>query len=256
MSAVLTGPLERGGASNRALNYAVAASLLFHTALLAVFSMERQAKKQDAAPGPIVARLVAPPAAVQPVPVPPQPEPPKPRAEEPRPIAPPVKPAPVQKAAPTPAPAKSESTTPAVGAASPPAPPASPPSTAPAPTAPSVARADPQPDSSASADDPDRKMLIASYGIQLKSQMRKYNRYPRIALDNNWEGKGELLLLVGANGMISEIRVIRSTGHEILDKTMAETVRKAKPLVPIPPSLRGREFSIEIPYEWVLKDAR
>jgi hypothetical protein len=105
MSAVMNGPLQRGGAGNRALNLAIIASVAFHGALLFLLSLERQAKREAAAPGPIVARLVSPaPSVVQPpASAPAQPEPPKPRAEPPpKPVPPVVKPVPLPKQAPLP----------------------------------------------------------------------------------------------------------------------------------------------------------
>lgn len=254
----MNGPLQRGGAGNRPLTYAIAASLVLHAVLLFLVSLERQGPRDSVAPGPIVARLVAP--AVAPAPIAPQPEPPKPRAEEPRPPPKQVaQPAPVRKPSPIPVPAQRKTQPPEVP---PPAQPAAPAAAQPSPSTPAAGvpatRADPQPSTpvAPSSDAPDIKTLIGGYGIQLRSQMRRYTFYPRVARDNHWEGKGELLVVIGANGMISEIRVVHSTGHEILDKSIVETVRKAKPLVPIPPALRGRQFSIEIPYEWRLTDAQ
>lgn len=260
----MNGPLERGRASPRALNYGIAASLVIHAVLLFLVSLDRESARAPASPGPIVARLVAPP---QPAPAP-QPEPPKPRAPEPpAPVvkpAPIVKPAPVVKPAPEvkpspiplPAPQPPQKATPESSPRPVPQPPI--PQQVPGPTAPVApsASADASAPAPQAADVADRKALINRYGIQLKLQMRKYNQYPRVALDNNWEGKGELVLVIGPNGMIAEVRIVHSTGYEILDKAMAENVRKAKPLVPIPEGLRGREFSIEIPYEWRLVDAR
>ena len=45
-----------------------------------------------------------------------------------------------------------------------------------------------------------------------------------------------------------------SSGHEILDQAALDTIRKAKPLVPIPAALRGREFSLDINFIFNLKD--
>ena len=83
---------------------------------------------------------------------------------------------------------------------------------------------------------------------------RRYKRYPRVALDNNWEGRVVVHMVVGANGMIASLRVTTSSGHDVLDRQALDMIRKAKPLVPIPPAMRGREFSVEIPVIYNLKD--
>ena len=58
---------------------------------------------------------------------------------------------------------------------------------------------------------------------------------------------------IGANGLIASIAIQKSAGHEILDKNSVETLRKAKPLVQIPTALRGKEFSIDVPFIYQLK---
>ncbi len=249
----MIGPHQRGGASNRALNYAIAGSLVFHAALLFLVSLDRQSRRESAAPGPIVARLVAPAAAPAPVPQPP--EPPKPRAEEapkppPKPV---VKPAPVQKPSPIPVPVPRETRVPE--APSPPpqpaAAPAAPAPSAPAPSAP-VARVDPQP-SAPAAPSADAGSL-EKYRAELLLMARNYKRYPRVAIDNNWEGTATVRMVIGANGMISSITVRTSAGHEVLDKQALDMITKAKPRVQIPAALRGREFTIEVPVIYSLKD--
>lgn len=252
----MTGPLQRGGASQRAFHYAVLASLAVHGSLLFLFSLDKQAKRESPAPGPIVARLVAPAAAPPPAPTPPQPEPPKPRADPPPkpPVQPAVKPAPAPKPSPVPSPVRRETSTPAVPSAPPqPASPAAEPAPA-APAAPSapVARTDPQ--AAAPAAPSADAGTLETYRMDLMRMARNYKRYPRVALDNNWEGRVVVRMAIGANGMIASISVLTSAGHEVLDKQALDMIQKAKPRVQIPAALRGREFVIEIPVIYNLKD--
>ena len=272
--ATTMGPVIAGGwidyrPDNRGFATAVVVSVVFHSVLLAGWQMTQQApvQKPSIAPGPIVARLAAPArqaAAAEPAAQ--TPEPPKPRAEEPppppAPAPPPVaakapptpvaKPAPVAKAAPSPAPAPSAA--PAKPSADPaPAAPAAPS----APAAP-VAKGDPAPAASPSAApapsvDADPGTL-KQYQLAIITTARKYKRYPRAAMDNNWEGKVEVRMVIGANGMIASISIKTSTGHELLDKTALDMITKAKPLTPIPPALRGKEFTVDVPVVFSLKE--
>ena len=66
-------------------------------------------------------------------------------------------------------------------------------------------------------------------------------------MDKGWQGRVEIRLVVGANGMIQSSLVKASSGYEILDNQALDMVMKAKPLTPIPAALRGREFSVDIP---------
>jgi protein TonB len=73
-------------------------------------------------------------------------------------------------------------------------------------------------------------------------------------MDNNWEGRADVRVSFGADGRRSSIGVVRSSGHEVLDRQAIDTVTKA--FVPVPPALRGKEFAFEIPVIFNLKDAR
>ena len=104
-----------------------------------------------------------------------------------------------------------------------------------------MARIDPQPGPPAQSA-PDTGALDI-YRLELMQMARKYKRYPRAAMDNNWEGRVVVRMVVGANGMISSISVATSTGHELLDKQALDMIQKAKGGVLIPSALRGREFT-------------
>jgi protein TonB len=95
---------------------------------------------------------------------------------------------------------------------------------------------------------------LDDYRLELMQVARKYKRYPRAAMDNNWEGRVVVRMVVGANGMIASIGIANSTGHEVLDKQALDMIQKAKGGVLIPPALRGKEFTLEIPVIYNLKD--
>jgi protein TonB len=242
------------------LNYAIAGSLVLHAGLLFLVSLEKQGRRESSAPGPIVARLVAP-AAAPAAPTPAQPEPPKPRVEEaPKPPPPVVKPAPVQKPSPIPVPVQRETkAAPPPTPSAPPQPAAPAPQAAPAPaTTPApapggpVARVDPKPAPPAA---PSADLgALEDYRVDILRMAKNYKRYPRVAMDNNWEGRAVVRMTIGANGMISSLTVLTSAGHEVLDKQALDMIQKAKPRVQIPAALRGREFTIEIPVIYSLKD--
>lgn len=260
------GPVIAGGwivqrADNRGFARAVIASIVVHGVLLATWqSMHQPVLKPSIAPGPIVARLAAPPQqAAVPAPTPVKEEAPKPRVEEPTPPTPvakpqptPVaKPAPVAKPSPKPAPATSKA---APSAESPkssvdpvPAAPAAP--SAPGP----VAKVEPKPagvptPSPAPASEEDAGS-IEKYRLSLIGTAKKYWKQPPRPVDATTdEVRVVVRLVLGANGMISALEVKGSSGFPALDKAAVETIRKAKPLIPIPPTMRGREVVVEVPF--------
>lgn len=221
----------RGYRESRAFNYAVALSLLLHTLLLLGLPGFRDSKRPSIAPGLITARLVQ----KQAVPAAPALAPPDEERRVAKPILTP-KPAPAAAVAPT---------TPASPAAS-----AESTSAAPAP----IAKAEPQPGPTAPSAEQADAGSVDQYRLQLISAAKRYKRYPRVAMDNNWEGDVVVRMVIGASGMIASASVKTGSGHEVLDSQALEMFKRAKPLVPIPSALRGKEFSIELRAIYNLRD--
>jgi len=213
---------------NRVFHYAVLVSIALH-GLLFTFPTKDASRRSAAAPAPIVARLVEPAPAPA---VPPKPE--AARVEEPQ--------RPVVKRVPSPkAPAPKALPEPAPEAAPAEPAPAAPAETGTAP----AASAAPPPADAIDADD------LARFRMQVIEAAMKFKRYPRAAQENNWVGRVDVRVTFAADGRAS-IVVVRSSGHEILDKQALDTITRA--LVPVPPALRGRAFALEIPVIYNLND--
>lgn len=223
---------------NRVLHYAVLFSIIVHgLALLSAPRLNFVSKRVETWPAPIAARLVAPPPA--PEPAPPTREP----ASEP--VVRPLPPKPVAK--PQPAPAKATPQPPAPAPASAPAPEPSP---APAPQAaeaPRPAAPAPRPGIEIDAD------TVARFRLQVIQEAARHKRYPRMAQDNNWQGRTGVRVSFGADGRRSAVAVVRSSGYEVLDRQALDTVTRAD--VPVPAGLRGKAFAIEFDVVYDLKDS-
>jgi protein TonB len=233
------------------LGLAVLFSIVFHAALLLAFPGILERKKPVITPLPITARLVAPPPAVAPS-APPAAEAPTPPVEATKPpqaakAAPDIakKLAPQMKPAPTPPSPAAEPAQPAAA----PAPAA--PATALAPAPAVTARAEPQLVAPA-APSADEAGMIARFRLDIISQAKRFKRYPRMAMDNNWEGRTDVRIVFGADGKRISTTIVRSSGHETLDRQALDTLSKA--FVPVPAALRGKEFAVEIPVIYSLKD--
>ena len=66
-------------------------------------------------------------------------------------------------------------------------------------------------------------------------------------MEKGWQGRVEVRMVIGANGMVARASIKSGSGHEILDSQALDMLRKGKTTVPIPVGLRGREFSIDVP---------
>lgn len=242
---------------DRRLAFAWAASLVLHVAILGVpqfhaHAPARPAEKMTArlAPRPVPPPVEAPAVRPEPPPVPPKraEAPRAPQASAPAPVqpAPEVPPAPPSAAAPSPAP------TPSSAPAAPVRAPAEPERLAApaAPASPSVAASVPAPPSTATSE----ASTIAQYRLQVIEVAGRYKRYPRIAQDNNWTGTAEVRLSVAADGGVASLVVRRPSPHGVLDQEALSMIRTAHGRVPLPPALKGRTFSIDVPVVFSLKD--
>ncbi len=68
----------------------------------------------------------------------------------------------------------------------------------------------------------------------IKDIINKKLTYPKTARQMGWEGKVKVSFAILSNGDAGDIRVIQSSGREILDKNAVETVKNASPF-PRPP---------------------
>jgi len=88
---------------------------------------------------------------------------------------------------------------------------------------------------------------LEQYRLALIVATKRYKRYPAIAMEKGWQGRVEVQMVIGANGMIASAMIKTGSGHEILDNQALDMLKKGKTTVPIPAGLRGREFSIVVP---------
>ena len=219
----------------RLLVVAVLVSIVLHAVLIFALPVLSEARKTLVTPPPLNARLAKPPVPAAP-----------PRSEEPLPAATPrSRRAPVTGAAPVPS-----LPVPGIEPVKPAAEPAPAPQSAPAAPA-TLAKVEPQPAAPAPST-PDAGSL-AEYRLEIMALAGRYKKYPRLAIDNGWEGRVEVRLVIGANGAVALLGVKTSAGYAPLDQEALAMIRKATSAAIVPPALRGREFSLEVPVIFSLK---
>lgn len=74
--------------------------------------------------------------------------------------------------------------------------------------------------------------------------------YPVEASSRNLFGTLELAVVIRADGSLQEIRMLRSSGHSILDDAARKIVETAAPFAPFPPTLAAEHRSLEIVRRW------
>ena len=75
--------------------------------------------------------------------------------------------------------------------------------------------------------------------------------YPLIARKKGWQGKLLLNVLVGKNGEVIDINIVKTSGFEILDKTSIETVKDWK-FIPARIGKKRIEDNLNIPVSFKL----
>jgi protein TonB len=220
----------------RPLALALLASLVLHVLVLYALPMLEESIQAPA--WPLAARLAKP-----------APEPARVEPPQQRPLQPPPRPAPLAKTAPRPAslpggagPEPERATGRRAGARA---------------QAP-VARADVAPGAAsalaaASAPDPGS---VARFRLELMEIARRYKRYPRVAQDNNWEGRVELRIAFAENGSIAALTVKKGAGRTVLDDAAQAMIRSAQAQAAIPPALRGKAFTLDIAVDYFLREEK
>lgn len=216
--------------ASRLLGYAVLASLLLHALVFYILPAAREfAALVPPEAEPLIARVEQ----LEPPPAPaPEPEPEVRKSAPPAPMHV-VKPMPARAAEPVPEPA-------------PPQPDPVLPAPAPAPAVapqPLPAQPVPAPAPSTPAIDPH---LRSDYAQRINAAAERYKVYPRVAIDNNWQGEVELVMAIGSDGRIASLRVTKSSGQRVLDDQALEMFARAKPRVRMPAALRGHAFELEL----------
>lgn len=107
---------------------------------------------------------------------------------------------------------------------------------------------------------PRRKFVSANtrehlYAAYMRSWVAKVERvgnmnYPEQARRQNMEGSLVLSVDVLADGSIENIRVLRSSGYELLDEAAVRIVRLAAPYAELPPEIRREADVLTITRTW------
>ncbi|HZX33666.1 MAG TPA: energy transducer TonB [Rhodocyclaceae bacterium] len=95
---------------------------------------------------------------------------------------------------------------------------------------------------------------LRQYHMALGRMAARFKRYPATAREAGWEGRVPLRLTISEVGTPAGLTVIGSSGFPILDQAALEMMRLAASHTPVPESLRGRTFSIDLAVDYSLKD--
>jgi protein TonB len=90
-----------------------------------------------------------------------------------------------------------------------------------------------------------------AYFSHIKRHIEMAWNYPLEAQKNQWEGRLSLTFVVESDGTVSDIILVHSSGHEILDEAAIKAIKFASPFNPIPESIGVKRLRINASFEYI-----
>lgn len=91
------------------------------------------------------------------------------------------------------------------------------------------------------------------YQQLIKQKIEENKRYPLLARNKGIEGKVWIKFEILKNGNVKDIKIVKSSHHQILDKAAIESIKKANPFPPFPEGLKESSLIINICLRFQLK---
>ncbi|MGE5220110.1 MAG: energy transducer TonB [Chloroflexota bacterium] len=95
-----------------------------------------------------------------------------------------------------------------------------------------------------------RDPIYVTYFTKLKQLIESQWEYPELALRYGLQGKLSLEFTIGANGQLEGLRLVRSSGSQLLDDEALRAIKAASPFPPIPPWVKPQPLSISASMEY------
>ena len=92
--------------------------------------------------------------------------------------------------------------------------------------------------------------IYVNYFTKIKQSIEVQWEYPEMALRYGLQGRLALEFAIGADGRLEHLRVVRSSGSELLDQEAVRAIRAAAPFPPIPTWIKPVPLSISAAMEY------
>ncbi|MDP2824839.1 MAG: TonB family protein [Sulfuritalea sp.] len=95
---------------------------------------------------------------------------------------------------------------------------------------------------------------LRGYRLALATQARRFKRYPAQAMESGWAGSADIRVEVAGDGRPRAATVVRSSGHDLLDRAALAMIDAGALRARLPESLRGKAFAVVLPVVFNLDD--
>ncbi|MEF2070125.1 TonB family protein [Consotaella aegiceratis] len=93
----------------------------------------------------------------------------------------------------------------------------------------------------------------SNYSGEILRRIRRAQRYPSQARRERAEGTATVAFTVSSGGGVSGVRLVRSSGHTILDNAVVDLIRRAAPFPPIPAAAGRSSMSFTVPVAYQIR---
>lgn len=97
---------------------------------------------------------------------------------------------------------------------------------------------------------------VANWQGVLLAHLERYRHYPRQAQRDGRQGVSHVRIKVDTDGKILDWRIVRSSGHPVLDEAALDTIHRANPVPPPPAELANPTVEAIIPVDFFIRRAR
>jgi len=92
--------------------------------------------------------------------------------------------------------------------------------------------------------------VYVTYFTKVKQLIESQWEYPEIALRYGLQGRLALQFMIGGNGQLEQLRLIRSSGSQVLDEEAVRAIKAAAPFPPIPSWIKPNPLLISASMEY------
>jgi len=92
--------------------------------------------------------------------------------------------------------------------------------------------------------------VYVTYFTKIKQMIESHWEYPELALRYGLQGRLALEFTIGSNGQLERLRIVRSSGSQLLDDEALRAIKAAAPFPPIPPWIKPNPLSISAAMEY------
>ena len=92
--------------------------------------------------------------------------------------------------------------------------------------------------------------VYVTYFTKIKQMIESQWEYPELALRYGLQGRLALEFTIGSNGQLERLRVVRSSGSQLLDEEALRAIKAAAPFPPIPAWIKPIPLSISAAMEY------